>query len=213
MSLWLKWKILDFTDRLRWLLVILCVFIGLYGLLIYPVTKKQLTYSQNMLNRKLDRLEKRTRFEGDPSKIDTRSLAARLKKIEKKDDDINVKLDKVLNLFAKTDNHQNLLLSLSELAQRTNINVLSQTTSISKKDQTPIPLIDKKTGRPMLILSATSNYWELMNFLEGLKKLNYLVAPIATNIVSQHTKLNIKDDNAQLSQVKGYLKIKLTMSL
>lgn len=180
-----RWKALAFKERMTWLAIGTLTIAGLYGLLLYPNTHKAVTHAENMVNRKLNRIETRTRSV-DKLGPSTGSLKSEIQSLRKTRETLEAELAGLEARFvAEGDiNEQSLLLDISALAQRSGLAIRSQgnLAGQARPEDVPAKRRDHRTDRPVITLSARGGYWELLDFLEGLKRLEYISAPIALHL-------------------------------
>lgn len=177
------WRALSHQDRMRWLVIGTAVTVGLYGLLVYPFTSKDLTRSSALLARRIDRIEKRAQV----PKVDAAAAATlqgRLAKLEKQKEALEQRHRSLADNFAPVndaDAHQALLLELNTLAEASGIRLLKQGDEMDRRRGVR-ELKDKESGRAYMRVQGAGNYWGLMEFLVGLNDLSYASAPLGLDI-------------------------------
>ena len=217
MSLMQRWTALPQKDQLRWLAVSVLTVLGLYSLLIYPSLNKDVTHAENMVNRKLDRLEKRAKLP-EETKLSSNSLSAELKKLNTKEKQLSSDMASLNERFSSPDDdsaHQSLLLEISTLAQNTGLSILQQgSTATNKNVNTPVKLVDRTTGRPLLQVKAQGSYWQLVDFIQGLQQLNHVSTVLGLDLMAAVAQEQAKEVNdAAAALPPGQLKIALTLTL
>lgn len=211
MSIVQRWQAMPAKERNRWLLVVALFVLGSYGLIIYPNTHKAQLHAENMVNRKIDRIEKRTSAVPE-SKVNVGSQKVRLRELDKELKTLEVEWSRLKGMFAQDAAQQDMLLSLSDLAQRTNLQILSQGAGGARAQssaQAPTELLDHRSGRPLLKIQARGGYWDLMAFLEGLKELPHVSAPLALHLTTNNT----DQPNGSDKLPPGTLYVELTLTL
>ncbi len=172
---------------MRILAAALALLVGGYQFLLYPAAQKELQNSENMVKRRLNRIAGRTRTTLQTD-ANPRALAHRNEKLDKELEKITPILDKLNAGFAPVEagaEQQRLLLEISTLARQTGVEL----TSIGR-GEAPKPglsssrpehagsVVDRRLGRPLLNISAHSDYWQLLEFLDGMKGLPYNVSVV-----------------------------------
>ena len=104
------------------------------------------------------------------------------------------RLDTVRTRFADLENlaeHQQLRLGLADLANRSDIEVLSfETVGIRREEQHKAPTVERlremaqsnRYQRPLLNMRARASYRGMMDFLDGLARLPHQVSPVRVNV-------------------------------
>ncbi|MCG8428269.1 MAG: hypothetical protein MI754_13020 [Chromatiales bacterium] len=203
------------------ILISLAVLVAGYGLLIYPATQEDLLYSESMIKRRLDRIEKRTKLNvkngGNP-----RSLAQQIKRVDETLNKLSAEVETVEAGFVPVDaiaEQQRLLLEVSTLARQAGVELLSvgRSTQVRRaladtQDQSAggAP-VDRRLQRPLMKISARSNYWQLLDFLDGLKGLTFDVAVMQISAHSQQ----LEDDGGEEDKAlpPGALNISLLLAI
>lgn len=214
-----KWRKMSTGERVRVQIVIGFLVLGLYGLTIYPFTRKQFVESKSMLHRRQDRIEKRAETDALNTGANPQTIKRQLEETEKKLQELKEGFNELDTGFAAVDSsdmRQQLLVEISTLAQRTGVELVS----VARKglegksgsellgsgragqpvqaDNGPAAL-DPELGRPLLLLSAVGQYQPLLSFLSGLKELSFYVSPMRVRLYARHLKDAGK--NAGLSMV------------
>lgn len=203
-----KWRKLSPGERLRVQIVIGFLVLGLYGMLVYPFTRKQFVESKNMLHRRQNRIETRTETDALTTSANPQAIRRQIEETDKKLREIKESFNELDTGFAPVDSsdmRQQLLLEISTLAQRTKVELVS----VARKgaegksgqdllgagrqgrpveaDATPVS-VDSTLGRPLLVVNAIGQYEPLLAFLHGLKELSFYVSPMQVRLYSRHLK-------------------------
>jgi len=168
---------------------VVALLMGGYGLLIYPATQKSLQYAENLVHRRLDRIEKRTRLEGEVT-ASPRALERQVEELDQELERLRTDLAKLGEAFAPVESgvkQQRLLLEISTLARQSGVEMLSlgRGNGIVADTSRGGPPVDRRLGRPLLTLSAHADYWQLLDFLDGLKALSYNVSVMRLGVRSR----------------------------
>jgi hypothetical protein len=176
-----KWHKLSPGERLRYQITALFLMFAIYGLILYPISHGRLVESKKMLSRRLDRIKKRgggdEKAEAGPN---PRMLAGKLAKVEaqlKGNATVYGALDVGFAPLESGAERQQLMLEISRLAERSGL----QLQSVSRKGaggpkEMTITAEDPVLGRPLLIVTGQARFEQLLNFLDGLKRLPYQVS-------------------------------------
>ncbi len=178
-----RWKRVTKGDRLRLLLVAMALLAGAYGGLIYPVTQKGLSDAEQLVHRRMDRMKKRTKVTAQTQES-PQTYAKKLTEAESALSLLQTQWDGARVGFVALedrDAQQRLLLDISTLAEGSGIQVLKSGALFSATPENANgqgPRVDIRLGRPLLQISARSNYWQLLAFLDGLPDLNHQVSVV-----------------------------------
>ncbi|MDZ7753598.1 MAG: hypothetical protein U5S82_18625 [Gammaproteobacteria bacterium] len=215
-----RWRSLSFRERITWIIVLTMLPAGLYGMLLYPQTFKEMEHAENMVKRKQNRIELRA-SEIPELDTDTAGLTTRLKSLEQSRETLKAELAALEARFAAAGDasEQALLLDISALAQRAGLTVHSQGSaadnSTAGSGQQPAKRRDHLSKRPIVTLRVHGGYWELLDFLEGLKRLDRLSAPIGLQIVPAETPPpgSADTDGQTTPALRSTLDVTLTLTL
>lgn len=221
-SLTKRWKGLSYRERVTWLAASTLLLAGLYTLLVYPATDGALRHSENMINRKMNRIELRRQQIND-NLPNVAGLESNLRTLQKTHATLSAELEGIRARFAPedADSEQTLLLDISALAQRSGLAISSQgnlvgNASSSQRNNSrsaPPKLRDPETNRPIIKLSARGGYWEVLDFLDGLKRLPTVSSPIAMHLVPAKLPRQRSDDEALPASAYSALSVELTLTL
>lgn len=184
-----RWKKLTSGEKLRAQLVIGFLIVGLYGLVFYPLSSNKLTEAEKMLRRRSDRIEKRANIDNlGTDGLNTKVIQRKIEKTDKLIQEVYASFDELDTGFApieSADVRQQLLLEISKLAERTNIEILSVLRKkLSLKDDPQAVYVDPLLKRPILIIKLNAYYWNLLEFLQGLKDLSFYVSVMNIKLYS-----------------------------
>lgn len=170
------WKDLSGGDRVRVLLVVAFLLIGAYGLVIYPATYNNLESSQSMLNRRKDRIAKRTQFTGKEAGANPRMLNSEIEILDKELVSLVIEIDAINDGWATVTSsveRQKLLLEIATLARDSGMDLQAMAAKEFSQSGDDAPeIVDPYLLRPVIMLSARADYWQLRGFLNGLKELS-----------------------------------------
>lgn len=211
-----RWKKLSAGERLRTQLVIACLLLGMYGGVFYPISNGKLTNAENMLHRRQDRIEKRTGVgdlgSGGPV---PQTIVKKIEEAEKQLQDVRAAFDELDTGFAPVDSsevRQQLLLEISTLAERTGVELLSVAgKGFSPEKELSVPVVDAALGRPLLAVTAHTDFTRLLDFLHGLKDLSFYVSVMKLKVSSRHLQEERRGSSAYVPP--GALFIALEMSI
>lgn len=199
-----RWKQFKQVDRMRSLFVSVALTIGFYGLVIYPSLQEALNYSESMISRRLDRIEKRAEtdkeLEGNPAPLykELNDLKQEFKLIDLQRQQAEQKFVSLIDYDAQ----QQLQLEIVNLARQTGVrlekiskpesndNVVEASDEASERNYLP---------RSLMKLDAKADYWSLVHFIEGLQSLSYYTAVVKLKIViprSLRSKQTSKDTSS-----------------
>lgn len=181
------WRALSQQDRLRWLVIGTAIIVGLYGLLVYPFTAKELTRSSALLARRIDRIERRAQVpQVDAAAAAT--LQGRFAKLDKEREALEARHRELAGGFAPDHDaaaQQSLVLELNTLAKASGIRLTKQGDEVAGGrggSAAVVQLRDRESGRPYMRLQGVGDYWSLLAFLGGLRGLGYASAPLGLEI-------------------------------
>ncbi len=180
---------LSFSERLMYQVVVLCTLLTVYMVGFFRVTHQKYQYSKNMLHRKQDRLEKRASF--DPSKIsqaNPKTIQNKIDAIEEELQQASLMFDELDTGFAPVDSSevlQQLMLEISTLAERTGVILISVSRKgFNAEDGSEVVPLDPQLGRPLLVVTANTEFGPLLDFLDGLKELSFYVSVMNLKVYS-----------------------------
>jgi hypothetical protein len=203
-----KWRKLSPGERVRVQIVMGFLVLGLYGLTLYPFTRKQFVESGSMLHRRQNRIETRTETVALGGSANPQAIKRQLEEADKKLQGIKESFNELDTGFAPVDSsdmRQQLLLEISTLAQRTGVELVSvarkglegksgsellgsgRRNQPAETDAGPAAM-DPELGRPLLLVNAMGQYQPLIAFLRGLKDLSFYVSPMQVRLSSRHLK-------------------------
>ncbi len=219
MTYWQRWQTLGRKEQLRWLVVSVMLMLGLYILLLYPQTSKGLNDSQNMVNRREDRIRKRAggkaglieNTTGVRQEFD--SLTRSIKRLQEEKAQLQPRFLPADDALAE----QALRLDLATLAERSGLLILNQGAlrgpgrSSDDDNAAPAARKDRDSLRQLMRFNVYGSYWQLTDFLDSLKQLDYVVSPLSIEVVAQT--LSGKKGSTKSDLPPGLLDIKLILSL
>lgn len=195
-----RWKARPGAERLQVQLLVIGAVIGLYFLVFFQLSNGKYQESVKMLNRKKDRIEKRT----DMGKLDSggvspKIIEGRIQEVEDRIQDVSGSFDELDTGFAPLDSsdfQQQLRLEISTLADRTGVALLSMgRKGVSPEGDIGKAPIDKELGRPLLVVTANTRFWPLIDFLHGLKDLTFYASVMHLNLSVQAPEVGRKQDS------------------
>jgi len=183
------WKNLSASERTRIQILIVFMIIGMYGLVFYPISNKRFNESKKMLNRRKDRIEKRTSmndFGGNG--LNPKTISKKIEKVDRQLQELANSFDELDTGFAAVDSsdmRQQLMLEISTLAQRIGVELLSVARKgSSPKEEMTRASVDPVLGRPLLVIRANAFFWQLIDFMHGLKDLSFYVSVMNLKLYS-----------------------------
>lgn len=188
-----RWQKLSPGERSRYQIVTAFLLVGMYGLIFYPISHRKFEESKKMLSRRMDRIKKRAGADekGD-SGPDPQLVAIKIAKADARLKEITAvfgELDRGFAPVESADERQKLMLEIARLAERTGV----QLSSVSRKGapggkEMAIVPVDPVLGRPLLVVTADARFGQLLNFLDGLKRLPFHVSVMNLKIYSDPRK-------------------------
>lgn len=178
-----RWSRLSHKERILYCLLFAFMFMGFYGLVIYPPTYRKLVHTENMIHRRLDRIAKRTSV-NMKNVLNPKLVEGRLKKV---DEEIR-RLEEQLRLsdgrFMDSDDfakRHEIIAAISRLAVDSGLFVDNIHFSESQESV-------KNYRRGRIEMSAYGTYSSLRKFVERLKELPYAVAVINMTVTRRADK-------------------------
>ncbi len=199
-----KWKKLDRGERIKIHVACYALIIACYSMVYVATTHKPYFEAKKMLHRKLDRIERRSKGINLDTGVNARAVARKIEETEREIAELAGTVSSLGAGFAPLDSpdiQQQLMLELSTLAERTGVEVLS----IGRKEgfqagngrEVAAP-VDRELGRPLLVITANTEFMPLLAFLEGLRKLPFHVSVMSIKIYSRHINNRGADKNTHL---------------
>ncbi|PIE68526.1 MAG: hypothetical protein CSA21_07035 [Deltaproteobacteria bacterium] len=186
-----KWKKMERGERIKIYILCYALILACYSMVYVATTHKPYFEAKKLLHRKLNRIETRSKGINLDTGINANTAARKIKETEKKIAEISGGVNSLDGSFAPLDSpdvQQQLLLKLSTLAERTGVELLS----VSRKGfqaengEEIIAPLDRELGRPLLIVTANTEFMPLLDFLEGLKKFPFYVSVMNLKVYSRH---------------------------
>lgn len=170
------------SDKNRILIIVIAIMIALYFGLFFPKSRSDLAWEQNMVNRKLNRIDARSE-EIEQPKVSTNVLERQLTDLDLRLKVGRQRLATHKNRFADVeapDELKALRLELSELAQRNGIDVqkMSELTfpnTPQTANKTPSETEGEElrsAERPRLTLVGRGSFGGVLRFVDGLTALS-----------------------------------------
>jgi len=210
-----RWAKLSSKDRLRVIVVVGFTLLGLYGGLLYPLSYDELVNSENMLNRRKDRIARRTVLTTRTVDVNPRTLAVKMKKIENNFEQMSeeiLKLEAGFAPIASSERRQSLLLEISTLVRKSGMELLAIAGKAAPQNSKDIAtVVDHYLKRPLLKLTARCDYWELLDFLDGLKNLS---ANVAVMQIELHVEsMEMEDDKKKQDSPSDLLQVFMMLAI
>lgn len=170
------------SDRNRILIIVISIMIALYFGLLFPKSRSELSWEQNMIDRRLNRIEARTQKIEQPT-VSVSAMENELKDLDLRLSVTQQRLATHQSRFADVDAPDELKalrLELSELAQRNGIDVQKMSELIFPKAR-PVASQDQaqdedkvveRPERPRLNLVGRGSFGGLLRFIDGLTTLS-----------------------------------------
>jgi hypothetical protein len=187
-----RWRKLSPGEKLKVQIVLACLLVGLYSFYIYQVSVKSFAESEMMLNRRLRQTQTRAKIENLDSGPNPQMIRRKIEEVEKEIEEVAASFDELDTGFAPVDSsdvRQQLMLEISTLAERTGVELLSVARKgVSPRGDASLAIVDPKLGRPLLEVTANTQFSELLDFLEGLKDLSFYSSVMKLQVYSRHLK-------------------------
>jgi hypothetical protein len=225
MNRWIKnWKGLKQADRYRILVIWAAAVTAAYAFYIYPISHGKFQESENMVNRRLNRISAKTEIKviGDVQKVD--SLRRKKAELEENLDFAQNRLEDNMSGLVPINSPgqlQQLRLDISNLARQSgfrvnkagasgNFNTVSTKGRSIRKNKPKLG--NNPYGRPLFHIQAEASYWDLVTFLEEVQNLRYMVS-----VVRLQAEVMDKPSNnpaeADIVRPPGQLSIELVLTL
>ena len=208
------WRERSWGEKNKILFVAVGLIGGLYAMLVYPTTQKAFVKSEGMINRRLDRMEKRI-----PPKIETKGNFGQLDRRKQELDTELASLSKQIEVlqsrFAPLDSpseQQRLRLEISELARTEGLMITRFVEVPGDTAKQGASDTEQQAVRPMMRLQAQATYWGVLRFLDGLAGLSYEAAVVRLDVQIAETAAK-KDKDTPAPQQPGLLRVDLGMVL
>ena len=212
-----KWKNMSGTDRLRIQILLLFGMVALYAP-IYLQSSDQLFDAEKLVNRRKDRIEKRTSL--DAVSIDGPNARILRNRIAEAEEQLAALAEESKTLearFAPVDSNeiqQRIMLAISTLAERSGVRLVALSRQNAPSASVRAPgnsAVARAQGRPLLDVTARARFDSLFHFLNALETLPY-------HVCVMNLKLYTSDPKAQRgarteSVPDGSLHVQLVMSL
>ncbi|MEM1159543.1 MAG: hypothetical protein AAGJ28_01295 [Pseudomonadota bacterium] len=163
--------------------VIICLLIICpYVFLFYGDSRSELQHAENMINRKLNRIEARTAAP-EPPAVSQRDLEADLADVKERRDALLRRVSAGDEKFASletVDDLKRLRLEVTHLAEWSGVSLLKfgdlRDTELADSASYLKTVTDNEFHRPVMSLVAVSDFGRLSKFIAGLSKLSKNVA-------------------------------------
>lgn len=225
MNRWIKnWKGLRQADRYRILVIWAAAVTAAYAFYIYPISHGKYEESENMINRRLNRISAKTEIKvvGDVQKVES----LRREKTELEDSlefEQNRLKDNMSGLVPinSPGQLQQLRLDISNLARQSgfrvnkagaskNFNAVSTKGRTIQKNKPKVG--NNPYGRPLFHIMAEASYWDLVTFLEEVQNLRYMVSVVRLKAEVMDKPSNNPTEEAPI-RPPGQLSIELVLTL
>lgn len=210
-----KWRKHLKAEKLKYQCIVIAFIVVGYAI-IYSTTSSALFEAETALSRKLNRIETRTEMEDfDIGNLNPKLVAKKVDEINRQLVEIREGRNELDSGFAavdSTEDHQQLMLEISTLASRTGVEMLS----IARKgfrsgDGGSFAPVDPVLGRPLLELTANSQFGPLLDFFHGLKDMSYYVSVVNIKVYAHALKNNNASKVKDLPPGTMYISLQLTM--
>lgn len=225
MNRWIKsWKGLRQADRYRILVIWAAAVTAAYAFYIYPISHGKYEESENMINRRLNRISAKTEIKviGDVQKVES----LRRKKTELEDSlefEQNRLKDNMSGLVPinSPGQLQQLRLDISNLARQSGFRVnkagasknFNEVSTKGRSIQKNKPKVGNNPyGRPLFHIMAEASYWDLVTFLEEVQNLRYMVSVVRLKAEVMDKPSNNPIEKAPI-RPPGQLSIELVLTL
>lgn len=171
--------------------VIICLLIICpYVFLFYSQSRADLQHAENMINRKLNRIEARTTAP-EPPAISQRDLEADLARVKERRDFLLRRVaagDAKFASLETVDDLKRLRLEITHLAEWSGVSLLKfgdlKDNEVVDSATYLKAVVDNEYKRPILSLVAVSDFGRLSEFMAGLSKLSKNVAIVRFSIAA-----------------------------
>lgn len=191
MNRWIKnWKGLKQADRYRILVIWAAAVTAAYAFYIYPISHGKFQETENMVNRRLNRISTKTEIKAIGNVQEVESLRRKKNEmVESLEFEQNRLKDNMSGLVPidSPGQLQQLRLDISNLARQSGFRVNKAGASRKFSTVSAKGRIIKKTkpklgnnpyGRPLFHIQAEASYWDLVAFLEEVQNLRYMVSVV-----------------------------------
>jgi len=173
-----KYQAMSSSDKTKFIVVIGILMCGLYFGLWYPVLSDEKAFQDNMVNRRLNRMETRLKNVAEPTESASK-LEKQLAALEENHESLRKQMEFLSGKFIPLDKPGRLKgvrLEVSQLAAQSGMDIDQIRSAVSGDPQAAPPTTEiieleskNRFGRPLISLRAKSDYGGLMHFLQGLR--------------------------------------------
>jgi hypothetical protein len=210
------WYRFNNTQQNQILILVSALMLGAYALWFSGLYKDN-TKLEQMINRRLDRIETRAAPIAEPT--NSAATEKQIQQLQKNLTDNNRNLQRLLQRFAPLDNpvqQQLLRRELSELASGLGMRVIKLEGALKRNKDLQIAPdfdakseIDRRFGRPLLIFEAWGSYFALQTLLDDLDSLSYTIAPVNIRITADEPTMSAR----QALEHQQVLRIELVLAI
>ena len=210
------WYRFNKTQQTQILILISALILGTYALWFNSLNKDN-TKLEQMINRRLDRIEARAAPIAEPK--NSAATEKQIQKLQKHLAENNRNLQRLLQRFAPLDNpeqQQLLRRELSELASGLGMRVIKLEGALRRsRDSEKAPSLDKNSeidqnfGRPLLIFEAWGSYFALQTLLDDLNSLSFTISPVNIRLTADEPTMNAR----QALEHQQVLRIELVLAI
>lgn len=198
-------------DKNRLMLLFIAVVIALYFGIWYQQSSSDLMRAENLVNRRLDRIEKRAK-PPELSAIPVKSIERELAQLDQVLEFTNGELNSLKSGFVSLENPtdlQTLRLEVSELARASGVEVM-RVSGIGVNAADEVRSIsdalalktDNRFGRPLMSMTARGTFNAFLSFLDGLEDLSKHVVVVRVALSANQSGA---EDPTQLSTLNADL--------
>jgi len=163
-----------------------------------------------LLNRRRDRIAKRTVLKGGIVDVNPRTLAGKLEQVEKDLERLSseiMELDAGFASITSGEQRQHLLLEISNLVRKSGMELLA----IAGKGAS-LNKMERNLKRPLLKLTARCDYYQLLAFLDGLQGLSNNVAVMQIKLQIDDKKEK-KDSKQRVEESSGLFQVFMMLAI
>ncbi|MCG8492377.1 MAG: hypothetical protein MI743_12235 [Sneathiellales bacterium] len=201
-----KYKEMPSSDKTKIIVIIGVMMMAGYFGLWYPSLSDEVAFQENMVNRRLNRMETRLKKVEEPTES-----AAKLEKQLKALEDNHTQLRKQMEFLSekfipldKPNRLKNMRLEVSQLAAKAGMDIDQIRSALSGDPQAAPPTAEiieleskNRFGRPLISLRAKSDFNGLMQFLQGLRNFSSNISVVRLAMEADRSFPDAEDEQQQ----------------
>lgn len=204
-------------DQTKYLILFCTAIISIYGLLVYPWSNQRLVQTENLVKRRLNRIENRVTQVPEP-KYSINRIQQQLKSADQQIEILEQELKQLDARFAPLEQPEsinNLQLQMTTLAQQHGVFVQEMGGNLKHAAKDYMHAVewlaaeaDNPWGRPMVRMQARAEFGSLLRWSQALDQLPYEVTITRLQVQIERNK-----DDAVATAFSPVLALDLTLSL